>query len=73
MMALDRCGRAFEGDAFDHIRIERPLGQIFHLPNLFRLSFKDGDKLPSDPFPFLLRIRNPFQYLKEGILRVNVG
>src|SRR5689334_4906434 len=60
-MCLDGRRRALEADAFDHVRIERSLDQIFDTLELLRLDFEIFDEEASDVFPLALRIGHIFQ------------
>ncbi len=56
MVGFDYGRRAFEGDAFDYVRIKRALGQEIDLSYLGGLLFKGLNKGIPDYFAFFLRI-----------------
>src|SRR5687767_14861395 len=64
-MGLDRCRRTFEADAFDHIRIERPLHQEFHPLDFPGLCFEILDEEPADGPSLTLRVCNVLESRQE--------
>ncbi len=43
---------------FNHVGVNRSLGEPFDLPKLLRLTLEHFNKFPADDFALLLRIKN---------------
>ena len=76
-MQLDRGGRAVDGGAaFDHVGIERSLGQEVGAFDLGRFVGKAFDKHMADPAPLFLRLGHAGQRRQKPVLgldHVQVG
>ena len=66
MVGLDRGGRAAERDRFDHVRVERALGEPGHVAQLPRLVLEHGDELAPDPLPLHFGVGDTTQNLEES-------
>ena len=73
VVRLDDCGRAFHGDGFDHVRIERSLHQKFHgqargiCQQLALLLHEHGNKFVADDFAFLFGVGDARQLAQETL------
>ena len=70
-MALDDGGLAEAG--FDHVRVDRPLGEIVHRADRFGLRLEDADELLPDDVAFFLRLRHAAQPLQKAGARINAA
>ncbi len=72
-MGLDGGGRAFDGNGFDHVRIQGSLHQeanfAVRFPGLKLAGglFEYGDEFPADPFALFFRVGNAFQLCEEAV------
>ena len=71
MVGLDRLGRTFDRDRFDHIGIEGSLCKEADIGMFARLFIEDFDELLSDRFTLLLRIGHAGKYLHELLLGID--
>ena len=56
VVGLDGGRRALEGDAFDDVRVQGALGQVFHPAQLLGLRREDADEFVADALAFLFRV-----------------
>ncbi len=73
VVGLDGGRRPLEGNAFNDVRVQGPLGQVFDPAQLFGFRRKDADKFVADAAALLLRVGDPFQFIQEvhGGVHVN--
>ena len=71
VMTLNCCCRSFERDRFNHIRIERALGQEFHIRQGHGLFLKDLNKRMADNAPFLFWVVDSSKPLKKTLGRID--
>ena len=69
MVALDDGRIAFS--AFDHIRIDRALGEHIHMTDLLSFFFKHADELFPDDLPFLFRFCHTGQFCQEPLFCIH--
>src|SRR3546814_10048230 len=68
VVALDRdAGAAGEGDALDHVRVERALGQELGAADPGGLGVEDVDEQAADDLALLLRIGHPGKPAEEEV------
>ena len=73
MVRLDRHrGPAGEGDALDHVRIERALGQELGAPSFLASSSNTSMNKRADGFALGLRVALAFQGRQETLARIHV-
>jgi hypothetical protein len=65
-------GAAGEGDAFDHVRIERALGEEIGAADLLGLFLEHLDEEPADGLALLFRVGLAFERVDEGVGRVHM-
>ena len=73
MVGLDSGRRPLEGNAFDDVGVERPLGQVFDPAQLLGFGGEDADEFVADAAPLLLRVDDPFQLAQEVHRGVHVN
>ena len=74
MVRLDGDRRtAGEGDALDHIGVERALGEIFRAFDLTRIALEHVDEELADDLALGLRVGNPFELAQKQILLLGVN
>ena len=60
-------GAAGEGDAFDHVGIERALRQEIGAADLFRLGVEHVDEQPADGLALLFGIADACEFAEEKL------
>ena len=63
---------ADEGHAFDHIRVERALGQEVRPTHLLRLVLEDVNKGGADDLALLFGVGHAFELVEEQLLRIHM-
>ena len=71
VVALDDRARPLVGHGLDHVGIEGPLSQPFHVADGARLFIEDVDEGMADDLALLLRVFDPGEQIEETILRVH--
>ena len=67
MVRFDRRRRAVDRDRFDHVGIDRSLGEPLHVGQFLRLGVEYFDEIAADNLPFLFRVGHAGQVGEEFI------
>jgi len=73
VVALDGGRGPLERHALDHVRVQRPLGQILRLPQGLGLPLEEVDELVPDDLALLLRLGHPPELLEEEVAGLHVA
>ena len=71
-MALDRCRWSFGGNAFNDVRVQRPLGEKADATYDTRFFFKDFDKKFPDDLPFFFRVFDAPERFQKNFFCIDV-
>ena len=63
---------AIKGDAFDHVRIKRALGQKVRAANGLGFTIKNINKQAADDFALFLRVGNALKLAQKLITRIHM-